>query len=74
MNNWLYENKVIEKIEDFPEKFIDSNILWVDSLDSINETTKFLNQYTTSKIQYIDMGPVGNDEYHYFQFVTSENL
>jgi len=62
------------KIEDFPEKFIDSNILWVDSLDSINETTKFLNQYTTSKIQYIDMGPVGNDEYHYFQFVTSENL
>ena len=62
------------KIEDFPEKFIDSNILWVDSLDSINGTTKFLNQYTTSKIQYIDMGPVGNDEYHYFQFVTSENL
>ncbi len=62
------------KIEDFPEKFIDSNILWVDSLDSINETTKFLNQYTTSKIQYIDMGPVGNDEYHYFEFVTSENL
>lgn len=62
------------KIEDFPEKFIDSNILWVDSLDSINETTKFLNQYTTTKIQYIDMGPVGNDEYHYFQFVTSENL
>ena len=62
------------KIEDFPEKFIDSKILWVDSLDSIIETTKFLNQYTTSKIQYIDMGPVGNDEYHYFQFVTSENL
>ena len=62
------------KIEDFPEKFIDSNILWVDSLDSIKETTKFLNQYSTSKIQYIDMGPVGNDEYHYFQFVTSDNL
>jgi hypothetical protein len=62
------------KIEDFPKKFIDSNILWVDSLDSINETTKFLNQYTKSKIQYVDMGPVGNDEYHYFQFVTSQNL
>jgi hypothetical protein len=62
------------KIEDFPKKFIDSNILWVDSLDSINETTKFLNQYTKSKIQYVDMGPVGNDEYHYFQFVTSDNL
>jgi hypothetical protein len=62
------------KIEDFPKKFIDSNILWVDSLDSINETTNFLNQYTKSKIQYVDMGPVGNDEYHYFQFVTSQNL
>ena len=62
------------KIEDFPKKFIDSNILWVDSLDSINETTKFLNQYTKSKIQYVDMGPVGNAEYHYFQFVTSQNL
>jgi hypothetical protein len=62
------------KIEDFPKKFIDSNILWVDSLDSINETTKFLNQYTKSKIQYVDMGPVGNDEYNYFQFVTSQNL
>jgi hypothetical protein len=62
------------KIEDFPKKFIDSNILWVDSLDSINETTKFLNQYTKYKIQYVDMGPVGNDEYHYFQFVTSQNL
>jgi hypothetical protein len=62
------------KIEDFPKKFIDSNILWVDSLDSINETTKFLNQYTKSIIQYVDMGPVGNDEYHYFQFVTSQNL
>ena len=62
------------KIEDFPKKFIDSNILWVDSLESINKTTKFLNQYTKSKIQYVDMGPVGNDEYHYFQFVTSQNL
>jgi hypothetical protein len=61
-------------LDEFPKGFIDSRILWVDSPESIEGTAKFLAQYSNLKIGIKDMGPVGNDEYHYYQFVESENL
>lgn len=61
-------------LDEFPKGFIDSRILWVDSPESIVGTAKFLAQYSNLKIGIKDMGPVGNDEYHYYQFVESENL
>jgi hypothetical protein len=61
-------------LDEFPKGFIDSRILWVDSPESIEGTAKFLAQYSNLKIGINDMGPVGNDEYHYYQFVESENL